>query len=377
MAGIYIHIPFCKTRCIYCDFYSTTQSEWKERYIEALCKELQMRKEYLQGEPIQTIYWGGGTPSQLTESHFKKVFDTLEACYGMDRCEEITLEANPDDLTEEYVTLLHRLPFNRLSIGIQTFDDAMLRFLNRRHTAIQAIRAVQSCRKAGFENISIDLIYGLPGETEEQWLSDLKQALDLNVEHISAYHLTYEAGTSLHKKLQAHVIYEVTEECSLRLFTLLRDTLSAAGYEQYEISNFAREGKYARHNTSYWQGVPYLGCGPSAHSYNCFSREWNLPPLEAYLTHIEKGKRLFEREVCDPVTRYNECVMTSLRTRWGLDLKKIAREFGKEMQHYCLKMAARYLEQKLLEFNKEHLRLTCEGIFISDRIISDLMYVNE
>ena len=218
MAGIYIHIPFCKTRCIYCDFYSTTRSDLKERYIRALCRELRIRKDYLEGATIETIYFGGGTPSQLDEEDFRQVFATIEEVYGMEHCKEITLEANPDDLTEEYVTRLHRLPFNRISMGIQTFDDVTLKLLNRRHNAMQAIEAVDRCRRAGFENISIDLIYGLPGETDERWERDLKQAVSLNVEHISAYHLTYEEGTRIYELLQAHRIREVDEESSVRFF---------------------------------------------------------------------------------------------------------------------------------------------------------------
>lgn len=218
MAGIYIHIPFCKTRCIYCDFYSTTRSDLKERYIRALCRELRIRKDYLEGATIETIYFGGGTPSQLDEEDFRQVFATIEEVYGMEHCKEITLEANPDDLTEEYVTRLHRLPFNRISMGIQTFDDVTLKLLNRRHNAMQAIEAVDRCRRAGFENISIDLIYGLPGETDERWERDLKQAVSLNVEHISAYHLTYEEGTRIYELLQAHRIREVDEESVYRFF---------------------------------------------------------------------------------------------------------------------------------------------------------------
>ena len=226
MAGIYIHIPFCKTRCIYCDFYSTTHSELKSRYIHALCKELQMRKEYLQGEPVETVYFGGGTPSQLAEEDFREVFETIRKYYGMEHCREITLEANPDDLTEEYTTMLQQLPFNRISMGIQTFDDATLKLLNRRHDAEQAVKAVHHCRRAGFNNISIDLIYGLPGETDERWKRDLQQAISLGVEHISAYHLTYEEGTRIYELLQAHRIHEVDEESSVRFFSTLMDTLT-------------------------------------------------------------------------------------------------------------------------------------------------------
>lgn len=375
MAGIYIHIPFCKTRCIYCDFYSTTRSELKGRYIQALCEELKMRKAYLRGEPVETIYFGGGTPSQLAEEDFRRVFETIEAEYGMNRCREITLEANPDDLTETYTAMLQRLPFNRISMGIQTFDDATLKLLNRRHNAAQAIDAVRRCRHAGFKNISIDLIYGLPGETDERWKRDLQHAVGLDVEHISAYHLTYEEGTPLYDLLQAHRVREVDEESSVRFFTTLMDTLGSAGYEHYEISNFCRPGMHSRHNTSYWKGIPYLGCGPSAHSFNTDTREWNVSSLETYMHAIENGRRQFESEYLDPITRYNECVMTSIRTQWGVPLHDVERKFGRELWQYCMEMARPYLESGKLTLRDNRLCLTRQGIFVSDGIMSDLMFV--
>lgn len=377
MAGIYIHIPFCKTRCIYCDFYSTTRSELKSRYIHALCKELRMRKEYLRGEPVETIYFGGGTPSQLAEEDFREVFKTIQEYYGMEHCQEITLETNPDDLTEEYVTMLRQLPFNRISMGIQTFDDSTLKLLNRRHNAAQAVNAVHHCRRAGFNNISIDLIYGLPGETDKRWKSDLQQAIILNVEHISAYHLTYEEGTRIYELLQTHRIREVDEESSVRFFSTLIDTLGSAGYEHYEISNFCRSGMYSRHNTSYWRGVPYLGCGPSAHSFNTNTREWNVSSLEDYIHSIENNHRRFESEYLDLVTRYNECIMTSIRTQWGLSLNEIEQNFGKELWKYCMDMALPHLNSGKLEMHNDRLRLTRKGIFVSDGIMSDLMFVEE
>ncbi|MDO4163954.1 MAG: radical SAM family heme chaperone HemW [Bacteroides sp.] len=377
MAGIYIHIPFCKTRCIYCDFYSTTHSEQRERYVRALCKELHTRKDYLKEETIRTIYFGGGTPSQLTEEDFHTIFRTLDEVYGLSACEEITLEANPDDLTEEYTTMLcTRLPFNRISMGIQTFDDTTLQLLRRRHSARQAIDAVNRCRQAGFRNISIDLIYGLPGETDERWRRDLQQAVSLCVEHISAYHLTYEEGTPLFRMLAANRIHEVDEESSVRFFSTLIDTLSAAGYEHYEISNFCKPGMHSRHNTAYWQGIPYLGCGPSAHSFNTVSREWNVASLEQYIIGMETDQRCFETEYRDTATCYNEYIMTGLRTVWGISLNDLAKTFGNRLYNYCLRMAAPYLKSGKLEEKDHRLRLTREGIFLSDGIISDLMYVD-
>lgn len=376
MAGIYIHIPFCKTRCIYCDFYSTTRSELKERYIRALCCELEMRREYLD-EPVETIYFGGGTPSQLAYDDFRLVFDTIEKTFGMDRAHEITLEANPDDLTPEYAAMLATLPFNRISMGVQTFDEETLRLLKRRHTAAQAIAAVEHCRAAGFQNISIDLIYGLPGETSQQWERDLAQAIALNPEHISAYHLIYEEGTPIHAMLQERRISEVDEESSVSFFSLLIDRLVAAGYEHYEISNFCRPGLESRHNTSYWQGIPYLGCGPSAHSFNRREREWNVSSLNNYMQGIETGNRIYETEYLSPQTRYNEYIITGIRTCWGISLTKLEESFGTERWQYCLNMAAPYIESGKLEKKDNMLRLTREGIFISDSIMSDLLEVEE
>ena len=376
MAGIYIHIPFCKTRCIYCDFYSTTRSELKSQYIRALCRELTERKEYLKGEAVETIYFGGGTPSQLSEEDFKEeVFKMIEQVYGMREATEITLEANPDDLTEEYIGMLHTLPFNRISMGIQTFDDATLQLLNRRHNATQAIEAVKRCRQAGFQNISIDLIYGLPGETEQRWAQDLQQAVSLDVEHISAYHLIYEEGTPLYKMLQQHSVSQVDEDSSLNFFSTLIDTLSAAGYEHYEISNFCKPGMYSRHNTSYWQGIPYLGCGPSAHSFDGDSREWNVASLNQYLSSIEQGQRQHETEQLNTQTRYNEYIITGLRTMWGISTEELKKKFGDRLWKYCLEQASSYLGNGKLELHNDRLKLTREGIFISDGIMSDLLEI--
>lgn len=375
MAGIYLHIPFCKTRCIYCDFYSTTRHEWKQRYVDALCRELRLRRDYLQGEAVETLYFGGGTPSQLAEGEFRQLFDTLEEVYGLDAAREITLEANPDDLTEAYVEMLRTLPFNRISLGIQTFDDPTLRLLNRRHNAAQAIEAVKRCRRAGFRNISIDLIYGLPGETDQRWEQDLRQAVALHVEHISAYHLTYEEGTRLYELRQNRLIREVDEESSVRFFTTLMETLGAAGYEHYEISNFCKPGMHARHNTSYWKGIPYLGCGPSAHSYNRKERDWNVASLQAYIRSLEAGERRHETELLDPDTRYNEYVMTRLRTRQGISPEEVEQTFGTDRRQYCVDAATPHLKSGNLTFEDKRLRLTRQGIFISDGIISDLMFI--
>lgn len=377
MAGIYIHIPFCKTRCIYCDFYSTTRSEMKERYILALCRELEMRQDYLQNEPVETIYFGGGTPSQLSAVDFERIFATIDRLFGREHCREITLEANPDDLTPEYLHSLSHLPFNRISMGIQTFNDTTLKLLKRRHTALQAIQAVAACRQAGFQNISIDLIYGLPGETLERWKADLQQAIALNVEHISAYHLIYEEGTPLYIMCKKHQVEEVDEESSVDFFSLLIDQLTEAGYEQYEISNFCRPGKLSQHNTSYWQGTKYLGCGPSAHSFDGDSREWNSSSIDAYIEGINQGMRVFETEQRDETTRYNEFILTSLRTVWGISLNQLQSTFNDKLYHYCLRIADKHLQSGTLELRNNALCLSRKGIFVSDGIMSDLLWVED
>ena len=376
MAGIYIHIPFCKRRCIYCDFFSTTQSEKKSAYVHALCRELETRKDYLEGEDIETIYLGGGTPSQLLREELEEIFNHIYKVYPVREDAEITLEANPDDLTPEYVAMLRQLPINRISMGIQTFQEETLKLLHRRHTAVQAIEAFRRCREAGFQNISIDLMYGLPGETLDNWIADLQQAIDLRPEHISAYHLIYEEGTALWKLREQHQVEEADEDLSVSLFSTLIEQLSEAGYQHYEISNFCLPGLHSRHNSSYWTGKKYLGCGPSAHSFNSVSRQWNVASLESYMKGVEEGELDVEVEELDLYTRYNDFVLTSIRTAWGMPLSKLRSDFGEELYRYCMRMAKPHLEQGVLEIGEDVLRLTRKGIFVSDGIMSDLMWVN-
>ena len=375
MAGIYIHIPFCKKRCIYCDFFSTTQSEKKPAYVHALCQELDMRKDYLEGEDIETIYLGGGTPSQLTQKELEEIFSSLYNIYKVKEDAEITLEANPDDLTPEYIHMLRTLPINRISMGIQTFQEETLKLLHRRHTAQQAIEAVKHCREAGFQNISIDLMYGLPGETLDTWKQDLQQAIALHPEHISAYHLIYEEGTALWKLREQNQVEEADEDLSVTLFKTLIEELTHAGYEHYEISNFCLPGLHSRHNSSYWTGKKYLGCGPSAHSFNGTSRQWNVASLDKYIQSIQQGELDYEIEELDIYTRYNDFVITTIRTHWGMSLSHLRSTYGENLYQYCLRMAKPHLEQGVLEIKEDTLKLTKEGIFISDGIMSDLLFV--
>lgn len=375
MAGLYIHVPFCAKRCLYCDFYSNTEMKYKMPYLDALVREMELRKTYLDGEPLETIYFGGGTPSQLSAADLERLFEAIDRHFDIGGCREITLEANPDDLTDAYVTALRDLPFNRISMGVQSFDAADLRFLNRRHTGPEAIRAIETCRGNGFENLSIDLMYGLPGQTEEGWKANIEQALALDIPHLSAYHLIYEEGTALYKLKESGKIAPVTEEASLRFFTLLIDSLEKAGYLHYEISNFARPGWFSKHNSAYWTGKKYLGLGPSAHSYDGLEREWNVASLDAYIKGIEEGVPALEKEPLDLRTRYNDYIITRLRTMWGIDLVDLQAEFGEALREYCEKQAAPFVRQGLLLREGNRVTLTRRGIFISDGIMSDLLKV--
>ena len=363
MAGLYIHIPFCAKRCLYCDFFSNTEMKFKEPYINAIIREMELRQEYIGKEPVKTIYFGGGTPSQLQAGDFERIFEAANRLFDTSDCREITLEANPDDMTPEYVASLRNLPFNRVSMGVQSFKEKDLRFLNRRHDRKQALRAVGLCKENGIQNISIDLIYGLPGQTLEEWQENLDDAIRLDIPHISAYHLIYEEGTTLYKLMETGKVTPVEEE------------LSVAGYLHYEISNFARPGHLSRHNSSYWTGKKYLGIGPSAHSYDGESRQWNISSLPRYLQGIRAGIPDIEREELDINTKYNDFIITGLRTMWGIRTTDIRERFGEEKQAYLERQAAAYLHQGLLIRENDTLRLSKEGIFISDGIMSDLLWI--
>lgn len=375
MAGLYIHVPFCARRCLYCDFFSNTEMKYKEPYIDALVKEMELRKGYIKGETVETIYLGGGTPSQLTPRDFTKIFEAIYRHFEVSPQAEITVEANPDDMKPGYVSSLREFPFNRISMGIQSFDAADLHFLNRRHTREQAIRAVKSCQDRGLTNISVDLIYGLPGQTPEKWAANLEEALRLHVPHLSAYHLIYEEGTALYKLLEAGRVQPVDEELSVAFFSTLIDTLHAAGYKHYEISNFAHPGFISRHNSSYWIGKKYLGLGPSAHSYNGTEREWNVSSLPIYIQGIEKGEPSAEKEFLDLHTQYNDFIITGLRTCWGIRPADLRDKFGDELADYCERQAAPHLKQGLLVRSGEAIVLSRQGIFISDSLMSDLLWV--
>ena len=375
MAGIYIHIPFCKSRCIYCDFFTSTNEAEMDIYVQALCKEIVCRKDEFSNDKIKTIYFGGGTPSRLQQNHFEVVFDTIKANYSLTTEVEITIEANPDDLSNHYVDMLRDLPFNRISIGIQSFDDQELKFLSRRHDANRAIEAVEYCQTKGFHNISIDLMYGLPKQTLDIWQRNIQQAVDLNIQHISAYHLIYEEKTRLYSLLQAGKVDPVDEDSSLAMFEVLIDTLTNAGFEHYEISAFAKQGFISQHNSSYWTGEKYLGFGPSAHSFDGEHRWWNVASLPKYIAGVNNSMPDIVMEDIDLTTKYNEYIITGLRTMWGIDLEVMKTKFGEELYAYFLLNAQRYFNLNYLKRENTNVTLTHKGIFISDGIMSDLMKV--
>ena len=376
MAGLYIHIPFCKSRCIYCGFYSTTNMELRQRYVDAVCKEIVLRgtRREARDEKLETIYLGGGTPSQLTIEQLKQLFLIIDKVYGVEQVKEVTIECNPDDITEDYATKISQLPVNRVSMGAQTFDDHRLHFLHRRHTASQVPEAIRRLREVGITNISIDLMYGFPGETLDDWRRDIEAALTLNVEHLSAYCLMVEEGTALYKQMRnekKEVRNDSTEELERQMYELLIDRLTTAGYEHYEISNFARPGFRSHHNSSYWQDVPYVGIGAAAHSYDGHQRSWNISDISQYIKGIENGLPVFESEDLDADTRYNDRITVALRTCEGLRLD----ELSKRHRDYLLRSASRYVDDGLLQLTNTHMRLTRRGLFVSDMVMSDLMLV--
>lgn len=375
MAGLYIHIPYCKTRCIYCDFYTQTNLTSIDHLVDAICKEIELRKNYISTKDLNSIYFGGGTPSLLSSKDFNKIFDCIEKHFRFSNHTEITIEANPDDLSKEYLTTLTQLPINRLSIGIQSFDNIELKFLNRRHNAQQAIKAVQQAQDLGFNNMSIDLMYGLPNQSLETWENNITTAISLDVNHISSYHLIYEEGTKLFRLLKKNEVRETDEETSLMMFSKLINMLGEIGYEHYEISNFARNKKFSQHNTAYWLGKPYLGIGPSAHSYDGKCRAFNIPSINKYVTSISNSILPLETEHLTNDEKYNELILTSLRCMWGLNLNELIKNFDEEYYNYCLNLAKKYIEQETLLLENNHLKLTKKGIFISDSIMSDLMKI--
>lgn len=369
MTGLYVHIPFCKSRCVYCGFYSTTLDTMKEKYVDALIDELRLRTA--EGQKWRTIYLGGGTPSCLDGRLLRKLFSAIDCSCSI----ETTIECNPDDVTDELADLLADLPVNRVSMGAQTFDDDRLRFLRRRHTSSDVACAVERLRRRGFGNVSIDLMYGFPGETIEDWMLDIDRALALGVEHLSAYCLMYEEGTPLFKMLEKGLVNEADEELSREMYYSLIDRLQFAGYDQYELSNFAHGGKRSIHNSSYWSGIPYVGIGAAAHSYDGRYRQWNIENLLIYINKVEKGELPFTAELLTLDEKYNDMVMLSLRTKEGIDLDKMSLELGEEARDFCVEQSRQYIRSGLMVAEGNSLRLSRDGLYVSDMVMSELMKV--
>lgn len=375
MAGIYIHIPFCRQKCYYCDFYKTVNTNQTDTFISTLEKETVLRKSYISQEKVKTIYFGGGTPSVLTEKQLSAVFKFLHEFFSVVPDAEITFEANPDDLTKEYLQMLKNTGINRLSIGIQSFQNEHLKKMNRRHNTEQAIKSIEIAASVGFSNLSADLIYGLPGLTLQEWESSLQQIFRLPVVHLSAYHLTYHQGTPFYTWLKKGTLRELSENESIEQFNLLIDEAEKAGFEQYEISNFARNEQYSKHNSAYWSGEKYLGLGPSAHSFNGDSRRWNIAHLDRYIHGIENNTTWFEEEILSENERFNEYILTRLRTKWGISVQEIAKRFGLKYARLVEKEAAKYLLSEKMKEQNGIFTLTRKGLFVSDDLMTDFMII--
>ncbi len=377
MAGIYIHIPFCKKLCFYCDFYHVISKSDNSAFIDALIKEAALRKDYLENETVSTIYFGGGTPSVFSIkdlgiilNHLYKIFRVSENC-------ELTIEINPDDVRSDYLEGLRKLNINRISLGIQSWRDSDLKMLNRRHDSAQAVKALKDTLYAGFNNVTIDLIYGIPGLSLKAWESNLDFSFSFDIKHLSAYHLTIEPGTVFGKMLEKGTIKEIDECDSAAQFNKLIEKAESEGFIQYEISNFGKTGYFSIHNTNYWKQVSYLGLGPSAHSFNGYSRQWNVRDLKGYIISINSGNAFFEREELDNRIRFNEYIMTSLRTMWGIDLEYVEQMFQKEGYDYVVNLSGKFKNYGLMKLEKNSLVLTNQGKLISDNIISELMMPGE
>jgi oxygen-independent coproporphyrinogen-3 oxidase len=372
MAGIYIHIPFCKQACNYCNFHFSTQLNRQQELIEAITTELIARKDYLHNEALESIYIGGGTPSLLTEAQLALLFGTVYKHFNVLPQAEITLEANPDDLTTDKIAVIKRTPVNRFSMGVQSFFDEELRWMNRAHTAAEAHDTIQRVQDAGFDNITIDLIYGSPTLTHQKWEANLQTALGLNLNHISSYCLTVEPKTALDHLIKTHKVIAPSEEQAAIQFDMLVNTLEQNGFEQYEISNFARNGQYAVHNTNYWKNKLYLGVGPSAHSFNKQTRSWNIANNNQYIKGIQNGESVLETETLTLENRINEYIMTSLRTIWGLDLSWFEKEFGSNEASKLQQALQQKVQKGQIRQTGDNYILTRESRFLADGIASDL-----
>ncbi len=373
MAGIYVHIPFCKSRCIYCDFYSTPYTDRIDEYINAVLREAETRREELT-EPVTTVYFGGGTPSQLSTPQLTRLITGLRERVNLSQVEEFTVEVNPDDITTEWVEAAVAAGVNRVSMGVQSFNDNELLFMRRRHNAAEAIAAVHTIQRAGVSNMSIDLIYSIPGQTIESWRETIATALMLNVQHISAYELSYERGTELSRQAMLGQFEPIEEDTTIQMYHTLARELAAAGFEHYEVSNFAKPGFRSRHNSAYWQRVPYLGLGAAAHSFNGRRRSYNPDRFDAYITAIETLGKAYKLE--PQFTReekYDEMIFLGLRTIDGLDLRSVSRRFGKPNAERIKRLIQPFIASGDAVLDSSFLRLTEKGLLLSDTIIRELM----
>ncbi|MBR9854406.1 MAG: radical SAM family heme chaperone HemW [Algicola sp.] len=373
MSGIYIHIPFCKQACHYCDFHFSTQLGKREAMVKAIAQELQLRKPEM-GGAIETIYFGGGTPSVLSNDEIEFLIKTVYDNYKVIDRPEITLEANPDDLSNNRIIELSKSPVNRLSIGIQSFFDEDLKLMNRAHNASEAEKCIKEATQY-FDNITIDLIYGIPGMDNKRWKTNIQKALDFGLPHISSYALTVEPRTALQKFIEKGVVPDVDDEQAQEQFYILVDKLETNDFVNYEISNFGKPGYFSKNNTAYWLGKSYLGVGPSAHSFNGKHRSWNIRNNPTYIKKINEGTLPLEIETLSTPDRYNEYVMTGLRTIWGVDLNRIAQDFGENYVQYLDQQTAKFLEQELLLIEDGKLLTTKKGKFFADGIASDLFFL--
>jgi oxygen-independent coproporphyrinogen-3 oxidase len=376
MAGIYIHIPFCRQACYYCDFHFSISLKNKKDFLAALKKEIELQKDYLGTKNISTIYFGGGTPSLLSKEEILEIFSSLSNHFAIEKNAEITLEANPDDLSKEKLKELSQTPINRLSIGIQSFSDADLKFLHRVHNSSEAINSVKNAQQEGFKNITVDLIYGIQTLSNEQWKKNIEKVLSLNVQHISCYSLTIEPRTALHSFIKKGEIKNIDSEKSALQFNILMKEMKKNNFIHYEISNFGKEFFFSKHNSSYWKGEKYLGLGPSAHSYDRNSRQWNVSSNSAYINSLSKNKIPFEREILTLEQKFNEYVMISLRTMWGIDLKFVKKNFGENLFSHLKKEIQKHFSEELISKEKEMVALTPKGKLFADKIASDLFFLN-
>lgn len=383
MSGIYIHIPFCKQACHYCDFHFSTSMKKKDEMVLALAKEIELRKEEFKNDVVETIYFGGGTPSVLTIEDLRLLIDEVNKNYNVIENPEITVEANPDDLSSELsfrgtrnlFEELKVIGVNRLSIGIQSFFEDDLKMMNRAHNAEEAKKCLEEATKY-FDNISLDLIYGIPGMSNEKWMQNIETALSFGIPHFSSYALTVEPKTALHSFIQKGIIPVPDDEVAQEHFEILVEKLEEAGFIHYELSNFGKENYFSRNNSSYWLGKKYIGIGPSAHSYDGEKRGWNVSNNTKYIKSIQEGKLPIETETLSKTDRYNEYVMTGLRTIWGISLDRILNEFGQTYLDYLNQLATKYIEDHLLFVDENILRTTRKGKFLSDGIASDLFMLN-